>query len=407
MSWIENIKNDLQITTGDGKKYKPSWLNATKSIDYNISEFEFPKVNGTLVYRGTPKGTKYNLDIFFQGENHLETAKDFERSAVDSRYWKLSHPFYGNINVQPTSLSFDNTKYNITQISGTVIETILDEYPKGVDVPTDIIGSKVIATTEKLLTPYSNNVAPEQAQITALKNNNKNYYAIAQKYLTANVANDYFNAFKKADSAITLAVSSTSQMISLTTAVIQAPSRFEITTKQRFSILKEQFATLKTTVENNATRAFKFMFLTHGGAIISALCETASTPLDGDYLNANDTLEINDSLLITYAEYLAFLDTLQTTNNATPDSFAPDWNAIFDLNSLVDYTVSNLLNIALTGKKEVSIINEYDSNWILLAHRFYVLDISDTNLSTFMAQNKATLNEMLIVRKNRKIIYYI
>jgi hypothetical protein len=44
MSWIENIKNDLQITTGDGKKYKPSWLNATKSIDYNISEFEFQKL---------------------------------------------------------------------------------------------------------------------------------------------------------------------------------------------------------------------------------------------------------------------------------------------------------------------------------------------------------------------------
>lgn len=46
MSWIDKIKTELIITCGDGKQYKPQWINAVKTKDYNVAEFEFPEVSG-------------------------------------------------------------------------------------------------------------------------------------------------------------------------------------------------------------------------------------------------------------------------------------------------------------------------------------------------------------------------
>ena len=31
MSWIDKIKTELIITCGDGKQYKPQWINAVKN----------------------------------------------------------------------------------------------------------------------------------------------------------------------------------------------------------------------------------------------------------------------------------------------------------------------------------------------------------------------------------------
>ncbi len=67
MSWIDKIQDQLIITCGDGKEFRPSWINASKDMNFNVSLFEFPNIKGTLVKRGTPIGKAYNLQIFFQG----------------------------------------------------------------------------------------------------------------------------------------------------------------------------------------------------------------------------------------------------------------------------------------------------------------------------------------------------
>ena len=44
MSWIERIKNDIIITTGDGKVYTPLYSIGGKTVEYNIAEFNFPNI---------------------------------------------------------------------------------------------------------------------------------------------------------------------------------------------------------------------------------------------------------------------------------------------------------------------------------------------------------------------------
>ena len=47
----------------------------SKTKDYNVAEFEFPEVSGTLVSRKKPKGSRYDLEIIFQGENNLDLSQ--------------------------------------------------------------------------------------------------------------------------------------------------------------------------------------------------------------------------------------------------------------------------------------------------------------------------------------------
>jgi ABC-type Na+ transport system ATPase subunit NatA len=54
-----------------------------------------------------------------------------------------------------------------------------------------------------------------------------------------------------------------------------------------------------------------------------------------------------------------------------------------------------------------SIVLEYDSNWIVLAHRFYGLQSDDSTLTKLIHENGAGLTTMLKVPKNSLIKYYV
>src|SRR5690242_2796658 len=100
MSWLDRITDSLTITTGEGSTFTPNWINAVRQKEYNIAEFEFIEQKGTLVSRKLPRGNKYNIEIYFQGDNHLNEAGRFDLAADDPRYWVMAHPFYGHVNVQ-------------------------------------------------------------------------------------------------------------------------------------------------------------------------------------------------------------------------------------------------------------------------------------------------------------------
>ena len=120
MSWIENAKKDFTIimqTKHGNITYTPNWLNARRSIDYNIAEFNFKNVAGTLVKRSQPMGVRYDIEIYFQGEDNLIKAQDFLDSAADPRAWTVSHPMYGQLYVQPIGLGFDDSNLNATKIT--------------------------------------------------------------------------------------------------------------------------------------------------------------------------------------------------------------------------------------------------------------------------------------------------
>lgn len=409
MSWVEKINYDLIITTGDGKKYKPLWLNANKGVEYNVSEFDFPNVNGTFVDRKRPRGRKFPLEIYFQGDDNIDQASAFEISASDPRPWIIAHPYYGNLTVQPISLNFDNSLHNVTKITGTVAETITENYPKGSISPSD----KIAADKETLDTTFSvsfaNNVQPSTADVNSLTENTQELYSAGAKQVKlTDQAAEYFNLFNKANAAILNATSEPLIAIQAVKDVINYPSLLQESVQARLDLFVGQLDLLSFEISNLLTPSSKRIYENNAGILISAMLFSASTPLDNtDYGNRDSVFRVIETLLNAYNSYVEALDSIQTENGGSPESYIPDASSLIALNGLLTFTISNLFNIALNAKQERVIYLEQDSNVILLSHRFYGPSQDDSNIDKFILNNNIGLDELLQIKKGRKLIYYI
>ena len=408
MSWIEKIKTDLIITTGDGKQYKPQWINATQGVEFNVSEFDFVNTPGSLIDRREPKARKFALELFFQGENNLDTAEDFRVSANDKRAWVVSHPFYGRITCHPTALTFDNTQYNITKVTGTVIETITNDKPKATTNPVDKIAEDKSTLDEVCAQTFADTVQPTASDVSTMTATTQQAYNQGALIARGTDAQEYFNAFNAANAAILNATAEPLAAMRLMQAVLNKPYQFAESVQNRINLLQNQFDALRNSLPDIFSVNEKRIYQNNAGTMISAMAVAASTPLTTtDYGSTEEVLAIAQNLLTYYNQYLEDLDGMQSDNGGLEDSYIPDPAPLMGLNELISFTVSNLFDIALEAKQERAIYLEEDSNAILLTHRFYGLDAEDALLDYFISTNKIMLNELLIIRKGRKIVYYI
>jgi hypothetical protein len=409
VSWIDKIQTDFIITTGDGKSFKVNWLNASKAIEFNVAVFDFPNLSGTLVKRGTAKGRKFALEIYFQGEDHLDQALDFEISANDSRSWTIAHPFYGTLTVEPTDLFFDHSKYNVSKVTGNVIETITEDTPKASFNSIDKITADNDVLNETFANSFVTNVKPNAKDISALTKNNAALYNEGKKSIkTALDAEKYFNFFNEANSAILKATSFPLDAIRKLQTLINYPGLFIDGVKNRIRTMVNQFKKLRDSlqvIKNRATRSDKKIYENNAGILVSSLAVASVTNID--YKNRNDVLEVIALLTNTHNSYLEDLDSLQTDNGGTLESYVPDVDSIIALNNLINFTVSNLFAIAIDSKQERSVLLEDDTSIILLAHRFYGLKADDSTIQYLIDTNNLGLNELLTIKKGRKIVYYV
>jgi hypothetical protein len=404
MSWLEKITTDLIITMGDGRQFKPLWRNATKTKEYNISEFDFPNLAGTLVVRSEAKGRRYDLQLYFQGDNHLEQSEAFEKSADDKRPWKITHPYYGSITVQPVSLNFDNSIHNVTTITGAVIETITEDRPKVSIDPIDSIKNKKEDLDSIFLNSFD--VKPTPTDINILSKSNQTVYKKALKNIKLTFdAEGYFNAFNTANTAILNATAEPLAAMRELQAVISYPVQFQESVRNRINLLVDQFNLLRESISGTIKRSEKKIYEISGGAVISSIAAASVTNFS--YSNRKEVVGVVDTILKNYNQYIADLDLLQSPTGGTVDSFVPDWNASHQVKSLVNFTVSKLFEIGINSKQERIYFAEDDTNIILLVHKFYGLLQDDSTIEEFIKNNEIGFNELLEIRKGRKIIYYI
>lgn len=404
MSWVEEINTGLVIVTGDGNQYRPKWLNVTILDEYNIAEFDFPEVEGTLVTRRKARGGKYNLEVYFDGEDYLEVLKVFRTSTKDSRPWTVTHPFYGQITVQPLSLQFDLSKYNSAQVTGTIMETITQDNPQVTADPKDLILSKSQQVEFTFISSFTNSVSLSAADLIQLTSNTDSMYESAKGIAGSNEeSEDYFNLYQAALSAIDDAVDEPENAITKMQAFMTAPGAFGVDVKTRIDTLANQLDTLANTVDNIVDKTGSKIYENNVGILLTAMCVAASSGTG--LLSRLDVVYVMDIIFGYYNTYITNLDSLQSANNGNTTSYVPDHDPIFQLTDLVDFTITNLVTVALSAKQERVLYLEEDSNVVVLTHRFYGL--SDSTIDYFIKTNNIGRLELLTVRKGRRLVYYI
>lgn len=404
-TWIEKIQSGLVITMGDGTQFQPMWMNAEKETEFNIALFDFPDVDGTFVNRSMPKGSQYKLEIYFEGADNLDVREAFEEAAKDKRPWLISHPLYGSLTVQPIRIAYDNTKNNVTKITIPIMETIENVNPSTEIVPVDTImnGKENADASVSAVFPVLRSVP-----VVALKSTNQSIYDIgAADVNDSSVSQDYFNAFSDANSAITDFTQDPLMAIQKIQAFINAPFLFTQSVQSRLSTLERQLNLLISKISNASSNTDKLFFELYAGAVVSSMSVVAATPLSGNYNNKASVLSVNLTILNNYNSYVTTINNLAGVNGGSPYYWVPNAALQLLLNQLLNFTISNLIIIALGARQEREIFLEENSNIILLAHRFYGLTVDDETIEYFKLSNAIGLNEILEIKKGRKILYYV
>lgn len=407
MSWQEQINQQFIIVCGDGNRYTPLWpaSSVTKEVEFNITEFNFPGTDGTFVDRRRPKGAKYAMDIVFQGLDHLDTARSFETSAKDTRPWVVEHPLYGRLTVQPVSLTFDNTTLNNSRVTGTLIETIEQSSLVLSDDPPDFIqGLKNdVDTTGQPTFTYVFETPDDSLRATY----SELYFSGENSGAPQFQQEEYANLFNQANAAILNATNDPLAALRSIQQLLGYPAYLEISVKNRLDIFKQQLDQLFAGVGKINNPEGKPLFEFNAGSVISSMCVATALPLSTDYVNVAQVVDVINELIIVENTFIGVLDSIQTPNGGDTDSYVPDYPFINSVITIIDYTISNLFNIALGARQERRIFLEYDSNLIVQAHRFYGLGLTDEELELFRTSNNIGLSEILLLRHGRELVYYI
>lgn len=438
-SWIERVNTDFRISCGETVKspngttdsqnvartsFYPQWLNATKKVDYNISEFVFKEVAGSLVKRGNPRGTIYNLEIVFQGAANLDDSDTFKSKSdwVDPKTgyappWQIEHPLYGTIIVQPVSLTFDNTKFNVTTITAEVIETIdvksIIVFPKD---PVSTIQATAATNRQAFADTYVSDVPKlSVTDLQRISMHIKSIYASVSTKINGlqSDVDAYAAAYNQANAVLNTAIYDSMAIISQTQLLLNTPALFVDTVVNRLNMFSVQLSILSTdianilSIYNRPTQSLKKLYENNAGTTIASMCVASITNITTDYDYRPSILSVIGTIINSYNSYMANLYTLQSPNGGQLDSYIPDANSITQLTLLVNYATSVLFNLTSTAKQQRTLTIPYDTNLILVANQLYGMQPDDSTITTLIANNNIGPNEYITLKQGKQIIYYI
>lgn len=406
MSWQDRISNTtFTITTGDGKVFTPLWKSGETSKEYNASIYDFINLEGALVDRKKVKARKFPLVFWFQGEDNIEQADDFDVSANDSRAWTVRHPFYGDITGQPVSINRNDNAYNVTEMSVEFWESVTGVFPKKDFSITDQAEAKVAVYATIAPVDYSNKVNLKPADVVTVTDLAGKINALVTKVLDDVHYSDYQLAknamFAQVDNLILAPVNAMAAI----QAVISLPAQFELSVSIRLNLFKAIYGSIAGLIPFNSNN--KACFECQGGAVLGAMCLALVNPQDGDYTTRAQVIAAGQVLSDLYKDYLKRLDDAYVAVTDLVSNFAASQQTQNALQDLVIVTIANLNTLAFQAKQERTVLLDRDSNLILLTHKYMGLDADDVNLETFRQINGIKNRGLLQVKKGTVVRYYV
>ncbi len=397
MSWKTKIeKNKLKIITGDGREYFPLWRNAQKNVNYNAKGIDFIDTEGTYVERKKTSGNQFPLNLYFVGDNCLEKSAQFEASARDSRPWTVFHPFYDVIKVQPLSMTIDNSDFNVSNIQVTVWQTLDAPYPESsANLKSEIIINKE-NTDDDIADTFGEEVVSPDSNLSSVSQNANDRIALNYKPLATDETDlaNLLDLSRTATGAAGSLIGYPTKYIRETQNLINYPFTVSQDIETKMNVLTETTDDLiDIFIKDDSTDNELNTFSSLSASMLTQACVSA---VDYDYENRASVSRSINSINDIYTTIKEKYDEILYKQN-------PDIALATD--KIVNQTLSELYDIIFEAKQEREIILKYDSNIVMLAHKYY--GPGDDNLEKFIKRNEIKRSEYLQVRKGRTIKYYV
>lgn len=407
MGWIDSIDHGVfTITTGDGRTFTPMLKITETSKEFNATAFDFINKEGSLIDRRKVKARKFPLLFYFQGDDNIAQADAFDKSANDSRPWRVNHPLYGTIIGQPLSLSRNDSYFNSTEISVDFWETITDVIPVQQISPVDVVTAKTANLKAIAAIEYANKVVLKPADVGTVKSLSEKINQVILKSIDATGYNDFMSIKNdvavKADNLIASPVEAMNSLFDL----VGFPASLQLSVDARSNMVMAIYQNAKDLLKK-LTPNNKALFENNAAAAVAAMANIILTPQDGDYVTRNDYELQVDKLTDMYNDYQSTLDLIYVPDVDFSKKYAAGVQTQTGLKSIIITTIGNMAVLAFAAKQERRVIVPTNTNLILLTHQYMGLDIEDVNLEQFRAINNIKNKKLFTVKKGTVIKYYV
>ncbi|NRA92570.1 MAG: hypothetical protein HRU26_07775 [Psychroserpens sp.] len=405
MSWVDKIKQQITIQLG-GKTFTPNFISPQYEMEFNLSEYNFPNVNGTYIDRKNAQGKRHSLILFFQGEDHIELTNDLIKTNQQrSDPWKINHPYYGQIFAQPFRIKVDNRKYNISIITVAITETIRrDGLAYRTPPEVEIVAAKDALDQISLAQAELNMTAPDSETISTLSTSIEEIDSAAENsIIDLDDVNEFKNLVIDAQKAATNVISDVTSAVSQTQALINFPFQVVSTVRARVLTALDMTERLVLSAGNilGIKNTDKALYVSQIATIVSGASIASITNIsDGSYGSAadvNDTIDIMSNVRTTAESFI---------ESISIDGYSPDPDIIKGIDFCIDQAIASLIDIAFNSEQEFIILTGFSDNIIELSHRYYGPSEDDSNLERFITTNNIGLNEIFGLSEAREIKYY-
>lgn len=404
MSKIDKLNNiQFTIKTGDGKIFTPLYIPTETSLEFNTNVFDFIDVPKSLVERKQPKSQKIPLKFYFQGDNVVEQTESFLESSKDKRYWIVTHPYYGEKKGHPISITVNDENLHSNEINIDFMESLIYEYPKSNLSIRDNSLFKRDSVLEKSNIAFTERFKATPEDVDKLNKSNNLTAKSFEKIQDEQTSVEYKNTLSSANKSTKLLFKNPNIPIINAQLLLNKPSEYKNAVIPRINAYLTAFNYL---LKPFKTKNDILFFESQGANIISNLCYTSTNYNFGsDYTTIKEIDFVINSINKAYNLYMLSLDN-STTSVYQVNNYSPYASLQSELNNLITYTISNLYELVFDAQKERIIYLEKNSNIILIAHKYLGL-ASEENIETLRKLNNIYLNELFLLKKGRKITYYV
>ena len=410
MSWKDKFDNGkYSITTGDGKIFYPLWKEANKSTEFNATAFEFIDKDGTYVDRRKPKSSKYELLIYFQGENCNSEVDSFEVSAKDNRYWIVQHPIYGTLKGQPLNLNRYDTNRNIVEVSIEFWESIIEKNAERITTIKDEISNQKEILDDVCADNFQLKTKPKPLNQNKIRGFIQGLDSEYKKFLNDSGYNEYQQVLSETrDSVDGMLVDSRNLILNVSRSIEQIKNMPNVNVFQKIGALTNVFNQLISEFTFSRVTDFNRFYIESAGAsIISTMAIVGLNPNKGDYVSRNDVKKISSIIDEFYQRYFNILNVFEELRDNKNNNYGLDFSIQSQLNSIVKKTIFAMFSLSFNYKQERVIELKSDSNLILLCHKYIGLDDNDENLELFRKINNIKNKRLFVVKKGYKITYFV
>jgi hypothetical protein len=440
---------EAKYTAPSGKEFIFFWEKQNRTTELKTGVFPFPDRDGAHVQHQGGGAISYAMTCIFNGDNHVNTANDFELALHERDIAELQHPVYGIKKVIPTgNISRDNdliSSINESTVTVTFTETIIsdpvnleavtaDELAASFDelleaAAADFAASLTVENISEILQIQSslnvqtnilnNNLSalvPDEPSflttIGELKSSIKSMFKNAEK-LTVNSLNTARLALNAMKLPSKVSINVLEKMRGYTMLIMQIQSQFR---NDPFGI-------------NNIKNAFASTRLVLSGAVASialgsalGIAQNATDNKQeenkgggGSFSAGNSTgggsggILSRESAVATALQLKELLSTIQNyedekiEKNNFIDSNA---TAYFMLNELIYNSINLIFHVALSLPMKRIIKLDYDRNIIELCAEIYG-SVDNFYIDKLIVENNLSIDDLEIIPMGREVFYYV